>query len=206
MLTIGVVGGVASGKTQVGKCFEQLGLIRLDGDVVGHEVLTQTEVKSALRERWGNGIFDSKGAVDRNSVAKIVFSDAKQATDELEFLEQTTHPRIRARLSELRDAAKREELPGVVLDAALMIKAGWDKLCDHIVFVDVPRPVRLRRVLDRGWTEAQFDARERAQIPVSAKRRRADTIIDNSGPLEETCEQVRSLWATLSAQVNSADP
>ena len=61
-------------------------------------------------------------------------------------------------------------------------------------------------VLDRGWTDTQFEARERAQIPLADKRQKADTIIDNCGRLEETCEQVRNLWAILSSQVNSADP
>jgi len=206
MLTIGVVGGIASGKTQVAKCFEQLGLTRLDGDVTGHEVLKQSEVKAALRERWGDQIIDSNGEIDRSSVAQIVFANAGGATDELIFLEQITHPRIKDRLSEVIDAARKRKVPGVVLDAALIMKAGWDELCDYIVFVDVPRSIRLQRVLNRGWTEAQFDARERAQIPLSAKRQTADTIIDNSGPLEETFGRVRSLWANLSSKVKSADP
>ncbi|MDG2380153.1 MAG: dephospho-CoA kinase [Pirellulaceae bacterium] len=206
MLTIGVIGGVASGKTQVARCFEQIGLTRLDGDAVGHEVLKQPEVKAALRVRWGDQILDADGEIDRSSVARIVFNQGDGKKQELEFLEQNTHPAIKARLLAAIEFARERNLKGVVLDAALMIKAGWDEFCDHLVFVDVPASIRLQRVLDRGWTDTQFEARERAQIPLADKRQKADTIIDNCGRLEETCEQVRNLWAILSSQVNSADP
>ena len=72
----------------------------------------------------------------------------------------------------------------VVLDAAILLEAGWDDLCDRIVFVDAPRLERLRRVAEtRGWSEETFEARERAQWPSDEKRRRADWIITNdSGP------------------------
>ncbi|MCP4189639.1 MAG: dephospho-CoA kinase [Planctomycetaceae bacterium] len=206
MLTIGVVGGVASGKTQVAKCFEQIGLQRLDGDALGHEVLKRSEVKVALRARWGDQIIDAEGEIDRGSVARIVFNHGDENKQELEFLEQNTHPLIKARLLAAQELAQERNAPGVVIDAALMIKAGWDELCDHLVFVDVPASTRLQRVLERGWTEAQFEARERAQIPLALKRQKASTIIDNCGRLEETCEQVRNLWANLSSQVSSADP
>ncbi len=202
MLTIGVVGGVASGKSQVATRFEALGCLRLDGDLIGHKVLRDKEVKVALRDRWGAKILTAEGEVDRRAVAGLVFSDdSENGGTELEFLESLTHPRIAARLAARLSEARRQGVPAVVLDAAVMMKAGWDKMCDHIVFVDVPRPIRLQRALQRGWTEEQFMARESSQFALSAKRERADTTIDNSGSLEETFQQVQLLWDAWSAKV-----
>ena len=78
-----------------------------------------------------------------------------------------------------------------------MLEAGWHTLCDHIVFVDAPRQVRLARALTRGWTEADFTSREAAQESLDVKRRQADAIIDNSGSLESVQAQVRRLWDSL---------
>jgi dephospho-CoA kinase len=201
MLTIGVVGGVASGKSQVAKRFEELGCLRLDGDVIGHEVLRDNEVKAILRDRWGAKVITAEGEVDRRAVAGVVFSgDSQHSAAQLEFLESVTHPRIAERLSARLSDARQQGL-SAVLDAAVMMKAGWDKMCDHIVFVDVPRPIRLQRALQRGWTEEQFLAREHSQLTLTAKRERADTTIDNSGSLEETFQQVQILWDAWSAKV-----
>ena len=202
MLTIGVVGGVASGKSQVAKRFEELGCLRLDGDLIGHEVLRDKEVKAMLRDRWGAKVLTPDGEVDRRAVAGLVFSeDSENGAAQLEFLESVTHPKISERLAERLSEAQQRGLTAVVLDAAVMMKAGWDKMCDHIVFVEVPRSIRLQRALQRGWTEEQFLARESSQLTLSAKRERADTTIDNSGSLEETFQQVQVLWDAWSAKV-----
>ncbi len=92
---------------------------------------------------------------------------------------------MRARFVQTIDRLNREGGSGfVVLDAAILLEAGWDDLCDRIVFVDAPRVERLRRVAEaRGWSEETFEARERAQWPSDEKRRRADWILTNdSGP------------------------
>ena len=85
----------------------------------------------------------------------------------------------------------------IVLDAAVMIKAGWDKKCDQLMFVDAPRQIRLERALERGWTQQEFEVRERSQIPLEQKRQRANIIIDNSGSEEDTGKQVEHFWHCL---------
>jgi dephospho-CoA kinase len=84
-----------------------------------------------------------------------------------------------------------------VLDAPVMLKAGWDKLCDTIVFVDASNELRLARALGRGWSQGEFAAREAAQESLELKRRLADMIIDNSGPPETTRAHVERLWHLL---------
>jgi dephospho-CoA kinase len=198
METIGILGGVASGKSAVARMFEQLGAVRLDADLLGHAVLEEPEVRMALEARWGNGVLDDRGQIDRRTVAQIVFGDRPEAAAELKFLEATTHPRIASLLAAELSRIAAQGVAAAVLDAAVMVKAGWHQFCTRLVFVDVPRAERLRRALQRGWTAAQFAARERAQLPLEQKRQLAQTIIDNSGTLEETLVQVRSVWSSWS--------
>jgi dephospho-CoA kinase len=95
------------------------------------------------------------------------------------------------------DRRRNEGARVVVVDAALMFKAGWDRYCDQVVFVDSPREARLQRALQRGWSEADFAAREAAQLPVAEKRQRADVVWDNSGSPEDLRRQVEGFWESL---------
>ena len=197
MLILGVVGGIGSGKSIVASCFRELGAEVLDADRAGHFVLREPEIIAALRARWGEGILEANGQISRRAVARIVF--APDAENERRFLEQLTHPRIEARLEEklriLRNAPQRP--PALVLDAALLFEAGWNKLCDKIIFVDAPRDVRLERAIARGWSAEQFAAREAAQMPLVEKGSRSHILIRNVRTLESLREVVRLTWHDL---------
>jgi dephospho-CoA kinase len=206
MQLLGLVGGIASGKTLVADCFRQLGAAVLNADHAGHEVLRESEVIAALRTRWGDGILDGAGQIDRAAVAKIVF--APGGSDELRFLESISHPRIGLRLAqnlrELRGQPKPPKL--AVLDAALLFEAGWDAICDGIIYVDAPREQRLARAVSRGWTEEQFTAREAAQFPLETKRARAEAIVNNVGTLEQAMEEVEAIWVKHVGEPGSLNP
>jgi dephospho-CoA kinase len=197
MLTLGLVGGIASGKSVVANCFRDLGAVVLDADSAGHAVLREPDVIAALKARWGERILDGAGQVSRREVAKIVFARASAA--EREFLEKLTHPRIQMRLQqELAKAQAADPTPRVVvIDAALLFEAGWEKLCDKVLFVDAPRDVRLERAVSRGWSADQFAGREAAQMPVDEKRRRSDLLIRNVRTLEDIRNVVRLTWNDL---------
>ena len=199
MLTLGLVGGIASGKSFVAECFRDLGAAVLDADRAGHFVLREADVIAALRSRWGDSILDSRGQISRKAVAKLVFAQGNEA--ELRFLEELTHPRIEKLLREELDRVKQspDPPPAIVLDAALLFEAGWDKLCDKVIFIDAPRDVRLERAISRGWSAEQFAAREAAQMPVQAKRERCDIVIRNVRTLENTRDVVRLTWRSLLA-------
>ena len=201
MRVIGIVGGVASGKSLVAEQLRRLGAVILDADRAGHEVLQEESVRRALRQRWGDDVFDDRGGVDRAAVAQIVFGPSPTGPQERAFLEQITHPRIGGRLREQVAAAQRAGAPVVVLDAPLLFEADWHHLCDQILFVESPREVRLQRARERGWTDDQFCAREAAQVSVEEKRRRSDQVIDNGGSLSEVAERVRRWWR---AEIRSA--
>ena len=198
MILIGILGGVASGKSEVSNRLRSFGAEVLDADRVGHTVLQEAEVQRAIRRRWGEMVFDAAGEIDRRTVAEIVFAATPEGKAELTFLEQLTHPRIEQRLRKQLAEWNREGVQAAVLDAPVMLKAGWDRLCQRIVFVDAPRPVRLARARQRGWTEEDFAAREAAQEPLETKRRRADVMLDNSLTREHLHAQVDRFWRSLS--------
>jgi dephospho-CoA kinase len=202
MLTLGLVGGIASGKSLVAQCFYELGAVVLDGDRAGHAVLREPDVIAAVGARWGDKVIDAAGQVVRREVAKIVFAPGNGA--EMEFLEQLTHPRIEQRLKAELAAVKAAPAPppAVVIDAALLFEAGWDKLCDKIIFVDAPRDVRLERAVRRGWSAEQFAAREAAQLPPEEKRQRSHIVIRNVRTLESLREVVRLTWRNLVGETN----
>ncbi len=201
MNIIGILGGVASGKTFVAEQLRRLGAEVINADQIGHEVLQEPEVIQAARERWGDAVIDGSGQILRSAVAKLVFAPTPDGKTQLAFWEQVTHPRIGDRLrSQFERWSQSGEVDVVVLDAPVMRKAGWDQLCQRIVFVEAPWELRRQRALQRGWTAADFEARERAQESLDTKRQAADWIIDNSGSLDETIAQVRQLWRSLSEQ------
>jgi dephospho-CoA kinase len=197
MLVIGVVGGVACGKSLVARQFERLGAGVLNADLAGHEALRHDEVKEAIRAHWGESVLDAHGEVDRSRVARIVFAPLPEGPRELARLEQITHPVIEQILRRRLDEFRQQGVAAVVLDAAVLLKAGWDRLCDAVVFVDAPAERRIAWAAQRGWSEADWAAREAAQTPLDEKRRRADLIIDNSGTPDQTRIQVENAWKTL---------
>ena len=197
MKTVGLLGGIASGKSLVAKKLQDLGAVVLDADRAGHEVLRLPHVIQAARDRWGASIFGADGEIERKRLAAIVFARTDEGRRELEYLEKLTHPEIGRRLQEQLNLFRAQGVQVAVLDAPVMLKAGWDRFCDQIWFIDAPYEVRLKRAQTRGWTEDEFRDRELAQEPVERKRELADLVLDNSGDIEYTHRQIERLWHSL---------
>lgn len=197
MRIIGVLGGVASGKSLVAQQFARLGAGVFDADQAGHEVLRLPQVEAAARRRWGATVFGADGRIDRARLARVVFAPGPEAQRERRYLEQLTHPEIARLLQRQIGTSAAAGTTVTILDAALLLETGWDQWCEKIVFVDVPEEARLARAMDRGWTEEDFAARQRVQESLDRKRARADVIIDNSGSPEQTQVQVEQVWASL---------
>ncbi len=201
---IGLTGGVASGKSSVASLFAEAGFAVIDADSVGHAVLDLPSVREQLVGRFGPGVVAPRGPsgslelrVDRKALGSIVFADpeARRA------LEAIVHPPMRARFLEEISSALGPGCPSgrpVVLDAAILREAGWDDLCDLVVFVDAPRSERLRRATgSRGWSDQDFTARERAQWPCERKQLRADFVISTNAPLHSLRLEVERFLALL---------
>ncbi len=197
MQVIGLLGGVASGKSMVAEQLARLGAGVVDADRAGHEALRLPHVEAAVRRRWGDAVFGADGRIDRARLAAIVFAAGPDGPQARKHLEQLTHPEITRLMSEQLAAMAAAGVQVAAMDAALILEAGWDKLCGRLVFVAAPREVRLARALARGWNEEDFAAREAAQECLDSKRRRADVIIDNSGLPERTEAQVEQFFHSL---------
>jgi dephospho-CoA kinase len=197
MHLIGILGGVASGKSLVAQQLARLGAGVLDADRAGHEVLRLPQIEAAVRQRWGDEVFGPDGRIDRRRLARIVFAGPPEGPLQREYLEKLTHPEIGRLLGRQAAALAGSGYRVAVLDAALLLEAGWDKLCDRLVFVDAACEVRLSRALGRGWSKEDFAAREEAQESLDSKRQRADVVVDNSGSPEHTQAQIERFWQSL---------
>jgi len=190
---IGLLGGIAAGKTTVARMLAELGAWPVNADEIGHAVLAQPGVRGQLVALWGHGVMAPDGSVDRAKVARKAFSEPK----ELAALEAITHPAILAELHRQIAAARAAGAPAIVVDAPLLVETELDAVCDALVFVDCPREVRRRRAAERGWDADELARRERLQTPLDVKRARARFVIDGNGPLETTTRQVQELWQEI---------
>lgn len=195
---LGLIGGIGGGKSQVAALLGARGAFVIDADAVGHEVLELPEVRQQVVARFGSRAWkpsEDEGRVDRRVLGALVFADSAALRD----LEAILHPRMRRRFEQtiLREVGQ-GLARAVVLDAAILLEAGWDDLCDLVVYVDTPRAVRLERVSrQRGWTEETLRSREAAQWPCETKRSRADVVIANEGDLQRLELDVESFWRTI---------
>ncbi|MCC6493287.1 MAG: dephospho-CoA kinase [Pirellulales bacterium] len=198
MKIIGLVGGIASGKSAVAAALARRGAAIFDADKIGHEVINLREVRDELVARWGAGVLGADGRVDRGAVAERVFGDAPEALAERRFLEEALHGRIRQQIEAQARQLPDDGVPAVVIDAPLLVEAGWNDICDAVLCVDVPREMRLARAMaNRGWTAEEFTRREAAQLPIEEKRPWCTHAVDNSGSLAELDAQLARFWAEV---------
>jgi dephospho-CoA kinase len=190
-LVIGLIGGIGSGKSAVAAEFGRHGAAIISGDQLGHEALRQPSIRHKVVETFGNGIIKTDSDIDRRKLADIVFADVGR----LRELEQIVFPWIVQGLEEQVASAQRDSgALFIVVDAAVMFEAGWNKACDKIVYVHAPPEQRLIRLTrQRGWTAEQVQSRSRTQLSLTEKASRADAAIDNAGSPEAMAGQVADL-------------
>lgn len=200
---ISLQGGVGSGKSQISRLLAESfrtanpgrELVVIDADAVGHQLLREEPVQRAIRKRFGDGVFTVGGDIDRSRLGRRVFGrddSSKQARHDLEVI---VHPLIRAELlSQIAQARSRPEVAAIVLDAAILIEAGWKDVCDVLIFLETPFEQRLRQVAaSRGWTESQLKSREDSQLGLEIKRAACHDVTNNSGPVTNTVAELHRL-------------
>lgn len=187
---IGLVGGVASGKSTVARLIAQeRQAVHLDADEIARRVLRRPAVRKALARRLP-GVVRRDGSVDTDKLTRKVFSSPRA----LEALEAITHPRIREAL----ERSLRRARGLVVLDAALLQETGADTLCDAVVYVACPaRTRRARARRTRGWSAEEHRAREARQWSMRRKRAGADDVVDNGGSEERTRQDIRRVLSRI---------
>ena len=190
---IGLTGGIASGKSSVGRLLAARGLPLLDADVYSREALAPSSPgAAAVLERYGDGVRATGGEIDRAALGQIVFSDGA----ERRWLEQLLHPVVRACFT-----AKLQELsaePVVVLVVPLLFEAGLETLCSEVWLVDCDETQQLQRLMARdGLGEDDARARIAAQWPLARQRQLADVVLNNRGGPEQLAAEVEQARAWI---------
>jgi dephospho-CoA kinase len=195
MLRVGLTGGIACGKSTVAAILRECGLTVIEADPLAHELLEpgQPAYDEVVRE-FGKGVLNKDGTINRAKLGEIVFADRAK----LKRLNQIVHPRlIEVTEQRLAKLARPGGLPVAVVEAALLIEAGYHKRFDRLIVVWCRPEQQRERLLGRGLSQAQAEQRIAAQMPIEQKRRLATDEIDCSGSLKQTRQQVEQLAAKL---------
>lgn len=196
MLRVALTGGLASGKSFVGRTLASMGCLLIQADALGHEVLLPggEAYEGAVRE-FGPGILDEKGFIVRRRLAAQVFG----RPDRLAALTALVHPPVRRRANAMMDAFFAREPKGIaVVEAAIHIETGGYRLYDKLVLAFCRPEQQVERAMRRdSLTREEVLERLALQMPLEEKRKYADYVIDTSGSKEETARQVAIVYETL---------
>lgn len=192
-----LTGGLATGKSTVGRMFEDLGFQRIDADILVHQLMEpDTETWREIVSTFGETVLRSDRSISRRKLAKIVFANPAQRKK----LEAMIHPRVRKAIAREVALLNQKGTQEVLLEIPLLFEAGWDKeeKWDAIIVVTCdPKTQRERAKQKFGLTEDAIQARLLAQLPLAEKIKRADFVIENNGELNKTRSQVEAIAQKL---------
>ncbi|NYF99617.1 dephospho-CoA kinase [Janibacter cremeus] len=192
MLRVGLTGGIGSGKSTVSRRLAELGAVVVDADLIAREVVEPGEpALELIRDRFGNEVFDAKGALDRPALGRVVFGDP----DALAALEGITHPAIWERTAQQLAAAQAQGARVAVHDMPLLVEKEMAGEYHLVVVVDTAEEERVRRLVElRGTPEDEARSRVAAQASDEQRRAVADVLLDNNGTPEALLAAVDRLW------------
>jgi dephospho-CoA kinase len=201
MVTIGLTGGIASGKSLVARVFKDLGAHVVDADQIARELLEPGQ--PALQEvidHFGRDVLLPDGGIDRTKLGEIVFSDAEKR----DWLNSCLHPRVfNVYTGHVR---KLQGQPDgiIVFDAALLIETGYNNKMDRTIVVYATRDEQISRLISRNMlSRAQALTRIQSQMPLDEKREYADHVINNTGTQEDTERQARDLFIKIKKEADN---
>lgn len=201
MLHVGLTGNIASGKSTVAARLAALGARVLDADRQARDAVAPgSPALARVVARFGAGVLEAGGTLDRAALGRVVFRDAAARRD----LEAIIHPEVARLRAKEADEARRAGVAVVVSDIPLLFEAGLEKEFDAIILVHAADAVRLARlVATRGMSEGDARAVMASQGDAAAKRARADHVIENDGTLEALRSRVDAVWRLLTAPRSS---
>lgn len=197
---IGVVGGIGSGKSFFAQTLaKEKNVVIVDADVVGHRLLLRPEIRRRIQERFGDEVVATDGSIQRRSLAKMVFGDSPEQIRSKADLEAIVHPPLAAELhQQIAEAQASGQADAIILDAAILLEAGWRDFCDAVVMIEVSPEIRLQRVqTTRGWSKDDLNAREASQFSLEQKRAAADYVLVNEGSEEEVARQALQVFKQI---------
>jgi dephospho-CoA kinase len=194
LLTVGLTGGIATGKSYVLERFRRLGAACLDADVLAHGVMAAgTEASQAIAARFGADVLDPSGAVDRRRLGPVVFADRGARRD----LEAIVHPAVRRAITA---GLRAFELMGsrvAIVDIPLLYETKGEARFTRVIATVCAPETQLARLIARGLSAAAARQRLAAQLPAEEKAARADFVIRTDGTFTKTDAQVDAIWSEL---------
>ncbi|MER6015557.1 dephospho-CoA kinase [Streptomyces bluensis] len=202
MLSVGLTGGIGTGKSEVSRLLVECGAVLIDADRIAREVVAPgTPGLAAVVDAFGEDVLAPDGSLDRPRLGSLVFADAER----LAVLNAIVHPLVGARSRDLEAGAPEDAV--VVHDVPLLAENGLAPLYDLVVVVDASPETQLDRLVRlRGMTEQDARARMAAQATREKRLEIADIVIDNDVPLEELQRRVRDVWAELARRAREREP
>jgi dephospho-CoA kinase len=209
MLKVGLTGGIASGKSVVGEMLVALGAHLVQADHIAHSLMEPGEpVYNEVVRHFGRDILNSDGSVNRGRLAEVAFGPpgSDPGSPRVADLNRIVHPAVMRSQEEWMHAVSLQDPHGVaVVEAALLIEAGAAKRFDRLMVVTCDMEQRAERFarrqkVDLQTARAEVARRMAAQLPDEEKIKLADYVIDNSGSLEQTRQQVQQVWQKLRPQ------
>lgn len=196
MLKVGLTGGLATGKSHVGSYLEQMGCHLLKADELGHKALLRGGgAYEAVAGRFGAGILDSVGEIDRKALGAVVFEDPEK----LALLNAIIHPVVIRAEEDWFEAVSKQDPEGIaVVEAAILIETGSYKRFDRIILTVCTREQQIERAMKRDrLTREQVESRLMRQMSLDEKRRYADYVVDTSGDRLETLAETRRVYGEM---------
>lgn len=198
MLRVGLTGSIGCGKSSLSNVLKKHGIPIIDADIKGREIYEDRELLKSIEEAFGSSIINEDGTLNRKNLGKIVFSE----DDKLEILNSLTHPAIRKMINEDLDKYEKRGEKMAVIDAALLIEAGFVSMLDTVVVVTCSKSVQLKRVILRdNCSENDAMGRIKSQMPQEEKVKYAEFVIDNSGTLNQLEEKAEKLIGKLEEKI-----
>ena len=196
MLRVGLTGGLASGKSFVGRALSELGCFLIEADELGHQVMAKgAEAYQPILEQFGLAILNEESEIDRRKLGAQVFDQP----DLLAKLSAIVHPAVRERSRHLSEDFARSHPRGIIVyEAAILIETGSFRDFDRLIVATCTEEQQVARaVLRDHLTREEVQSRLRRQMPLEEKVKYADYVIDTSGTKEHTLEQTRTVYASL---------
>jgi len=207
MLRVGLTGGIASGKSVVGEMLVALGAHLVQADRIAHQLMLPGQpVYNEVVRHFGGAILNPDLSVNRAKLAESAFGSAAPEQSRIQELNRIVHPAvIRSQDGWMEEIGRQDPNAVAVVEAALILEAGAAKRFDRLIVVtcnDEQRIARFaaRHKLDLEAARKEVERRMAAQLPEAEKAKAADYVIDNSGSLDQTREQVRQVWEKLRAE------
>lgn len=206
MITVGITGGIGTGKSTVAQILRKRGWpVYASDDTAASIMENDTDVHHELVKLFGP-VAMRDGKPDRKAIAALVFGDDPEARGRLAALNSIIHPRVRTAHRAAMAEHRAKGTPVMAIESALLFDAGLDREVDIVIVVDADDEIRIRRVMERNkLSREQVLARITAQMPMAEQRSRASFVIRNDAGIEALTESTNTVAARIEAGVSAGD-